>query len=212
MQAQLGEGSIPHLTALLEALIKENNEQTNQGNDSQNDKGCGKRIHLMTSLPSRKWPTKAKINPTTMPVRSPRKLKLSAVANGPITRRVNATFAMSQKNFAKLSFCFSVRMIFTSGFYGPMSNRSSTDPYQLETKEDPTAFAPVVADLNKRATHLFYVTGRLSRGPGEATTTSPLGHRDLSTPMIYIHVLNRGGKGVRSPVDELAITVPPGRP
>jgi len=28
-----------------------------------------------------------------------------------------------------------------------------------------------------------------------------LGHRDVSTTMIYTHVLNRGGKGVQSPAD-----------
>jgi site-specific recombinase XerD len=27
------------------------------------------------------------------------------------------------------------------------------------------------------------------------------GHRDVSTTMIYTHVLNRGGLGVRSPLD-----------
>ena len=30
-----------------------------------------------------------------------------------------------------------------------------------------------------------------------------LGHRDVSTTMIYVHVLNQGGRGVRSPLDRL---------
>ncbi len=39
---------------------------------------------------------------------------------------------------------------------------------------------------------------------GIRTVQELLGHKDVNTTMIYTHVLNRGGKGVRSRIDELA--------
>jgi hypothetical protein len=37
-----------------------------------------------------------------------------------------------------------------------------------------------------------------------ARCRSWLGHNDVKTTMLYTHVLNRGGRGVRSPADRLA--------
>ncbi len=68
----------------------------------------------------------------------------------------------------------------------------------------PDAFASSIAEINSGRHHSHGAkVMRVEDGFDIRTVQELMGHASVETTMVYTHVLNKGGRAVRSPLDAL---------
>jgi hypothetical protein len=83
----------------------------------------------------------------------------------------------------------------------PSSNGPSRRPF--ERLGSSSTFDATHSAIQEFIPHCAGPPHVLEAGYDIRTVQELLGHQDVRTTMIYTHILNRGGKGVRSPADTL---------
>jgi integron integrase len=108
-------------------------------------------------------------------------------------------------------FVFPAARICRDARFGPPSRYHLHESVVQRAVADAARRTGIAKRVGPHALRHSFATHLLVDGHDIRTVQELLGHADVSTTMTYLHVLNRGGLGVRSPFDRLTGR-PPRRP